>query len=121
MKAVRRWHRVDASAILWSVLLGFGTGRERTLAGLRRIYERVAKKLLVPSWFNERFSTELARMLRAVLQELMTKLAANDVRYGGVLKDFRDALVADATVVKLHACLARRFPATRKNSSPAAA
>ena len=30
-------------------------------------------------------------------------------------------LVADATVVKLHRLLARRFPGTRKNSSPAAA
>ena len=26
--AVRRRRKVDASAILWSVLLGFGTGRE---------------------------------------------------------------------------------------------
>ena len=39
--AVRRRRKVDASATLWSVLLGFGTGRERTLAGVRRIYERV--------------------------------------------------------------------------------
>ena len=118
---VRRRREVDASAMLWSVLLGFGTGRERTLAGLRRTYERVTWKSLVPSSFYDRFSTELARMFRAVLQELMTKLAGNDVRYGGVLKDFRDVLVADATVVKLHALLARRFPDTRKNSSPAAA
>ena len=34
---------------------------------------------------------------------------------------FRDVLVADATVVKLHRLLARRFPGTRKNCSPAAA
>ena len=40
---------------------------------------------------------------------------------GGVLEGFRDVLVADATVVKLHRLLARRFPGTRKNSSPAAA
>ena len=30
--AVRRRPKVDASATLWRVLLGFGTGRERTLA-----------------------------------------------------------------------------------------
>ena len=97
--AVRRRRKVDASAMLWSVLLGFGTGRERPLAGLRRTYEPVTGKSVVPSSFYDRFTTELARMFRAVLQELMTKLAANDVRYGGVLKDFRDVLVADATVV----------------------
>ena len=119
--AVRRRRKVDASAMLWTVLLGFGTGGERTLAGLRRSYERVTGKSLVPSSFYDRFSTELARMFRAVLRELMTKLAASEVRYGGVLEGFRDVLVADATVVKLHRLLARRFPGTRKNSSPAAA
>ena len=106
--------------MLWTVLLGFGTGRERTLAGLRRTYERVTGKSLVPSSFYDRFSTELARMFRAVLRELMTKLAASEVRYAGVLEGFRDVLVADATVVKVHRLLARRFPGTRKNSSPAA-
>ena len=51
----------------------------------------------------------------------MAKLASNDVRYSGVLQGFRDVLVADATVVKLHRLLALRFPGTRMNSSPAAA
>jgi len=56
-----------------------------------------------------------------VLRELMRKLASQDVRYGGVLEGFRDVLAADATVVKLHRLLARRFPGTRSHSSPAAA
>ena len=60
-------------------------------------------------------------MFRAVLSEVMSKLASSDVRYAGVLEGFRDVLVADATVVKLHRLLARRFPGTRRNSSPAAA
>ena len=38
-----------------------------------------------------------------------------------MLEGFRDVLVADATVVKVHRLLARGFPGTRKNSSPAAA
>ena len=73
-----------------------------------------------PTSFYDRFSTELARMFRAVLRELMTNLAASEVRYGGVLEGFRDVLVADAMVVKRHRLLARRFPGTRKNPSPAA-
>ena len=35
-------------------------------------------------------------MFRAVLRELMMKLAASEVRDGGVLEGFRDVLVADA-------------------------
>ena len=46
--------------MLWTVLLGFGTGRERPLAGLQRTYERVTGKSLVPSSFYDRFSKEVA-------------------------------------------------------------
>ena len=37
--AMRRRRKVDPSAMFWCVVLGFGTGSERTLAGLRRSYE----------------------------------------------------------------------------------
>ena len=119
--AMRRRRKVDPSAMFWCVVLGFGTGAERTLAGLRRSYERATGKSLVPSSFYDRFTPGLARMFRAVLAQLMNKLASSDVRYGGVLEGFRDVLAADATVIKLHRLLARRFPGTRTNSSPAAA
>ena len=100
---------------------GFGAGAERSLAGLRRSYERSTGESLVPSSFYDRFTPELARMFRAVLAQLMSKLASSEVHYSGVLESFRDVLAADATVVKLHRLLARRFPGTRTNSSPAAA
>ena len=119
--AVRRRREVDASAMLWSVLLGFGTGRERTLAGVRRSCERVRRKSLVASSFYDGITEELARMFRAVLQELMSKLALSEVRYAGVVEGFRDVLVADPPVAKLHRLLARSNPGTRKNSSPSAA
>ena len=86
--------------MLWTVLPGVGTGRERTLAGLRPTHERVKDKSLVPSSFCDRISRELARMFRAVLSELMTKRATSEVRYSGVLEGFRDVLIADATVAK---------------------
>ena len=64
--AMRRRRKVD-SAMFWCVVLGFGTGSERTLAGLRRSYERATGKSLVPSSFYDRFTPGLARMFRAVL------------------------------------------------------
>ena len=74
----------------------------------------------MPPSFYDRFSTELARMFRLILRELMRKLAASETRYAGVLEGFHDVLVADATVVNVHRLLARRFPGARKNSNPAA-
>ena len=49
--AMRRRRKVDPGAMFWCVVLGFGTGAERTLAGLRRSYERATGKSLVPSSF----------------------------------------------------------------------
>ena len=71
--------------------------------------------------YDDRFTPGLARMFRAVLAQLMRKLASSDVRYGGVLEGFRDVLAADATVIRLHRLLARRFSGTRTNCAPAAA
>ena len=52
---------------------------------------------------------------------MLAALAVRETRYSGVLEAFRDVLVTDATVVKLHRLLARRFPRTRTHASPAAA
>ena len=119
--ALRRRRKVDPGAMFWCVVLGFGAGRERTLAGLRRNYLRATGEMLVPSAFYDRFTQELARMFRAAVAQLLAALAVRETRYSGVLEAFRDVLVADATVVKLHRLLAHRFPGTRTHSSPAAA
>ena len=86
--AMRRRRKVVPSALFWCDVLGFGTGAERTLAGLRRSYERATGKSLVPSSFYDRFTPELARMFRAVHAQLMKNLASSEVRYGGVLEGF---------------------------------
>ena len=58
-------------------------------------------------------------MFRAVLREVMTKLAASEVRYGGVLEGFRDVLVADATVVKAATgCWRDGFPGHGRTRAP---
>ena len=46
---VKRRRKVDPSAMLWTLLLEFSSGRARTLAGLRRAYQRVTGTALVPS------------------------------------------------------------------------
>jgi hypothetical protein len=38
--AVRRVRQVKPADLFWTRVLGFGVGRERSIAGLRRAYER---------------------------------------------------------------------------------
>ena len=117
---VQRRRKVDPSAMLWTLVLGFGTGDERTLAGLRRMYQRATGASLVPSAFYDRFTPQLVRFLRGVVTMLCGRLSEHAPEHSGLLARFADVVVADATVVKLHRLLARRYPGTRTNSSPAA-
>ncbi|MCC7411852.1 MAG: IS4 family transposase [Gammaproteobacteria bacterium] len=118
---IRRRRKVDPMAMVWTLALGFGTGGERTLAGLRRVYQRATGTSLVPSAFYDRFTPELVRFLRCIVGELCGHLCEHAPGCRGVLAKFADVVVTDATVIKLHRLLARRYSGTRTNSSPAAA
>lgn len=118
---VQRRRKVDPMAMLWSLVLGFGTGRERTLAGLRRVYQKATGTALVPSAFYDRFTPQLVRFLREVLLRVSTQLREHDPRHAGLLARFADVVVTDSSVIKLHRLLSRRYPGTRTNSNPAAA
>jgi hypothetical protein len=52
--------------MLWTLVSGFATGRERTLAGPRRMYQGATVTSLVSSAFYDRFTSELIRVLRDV-------------------------------------------------------
>jgi len=118
---MRRRRKVDPMALFWTVVLGFGAGRERTLAGLRRLYEKSTGAALVPSAFYDRFTKPLAEFFRVVAAELIDTLDKTQVSYRGLLGSFRDVLLTDSTLIRLHELLERSFPACRTNHTKAAA
>lgn len=118
---VQRRRKIDPMALFWTIVLGFGAGRERTLAGLRRAYERSTGATLVPSAFYDRFTKSLAVFFRYVVEELLDRLQETEVPLRGILQSFRDVVVTDSTLVKLHDLLERRYPACRTNHTKAAA
>src|SRR2546425_861955 len=52
---VQRLRKVDVVTLVWTLILGFGAARQRTLASLRRLYEVRSGRRLVPSAFYDRF------------------------------------------------------------------
>lgn len=118
---IRRRRKLDPRTMLWTLVLGFGAGRTRSLAGLRRVYQRISGTSLSASSFHARLSPELVRFLRGVLAELIERVPAERPDVRGLLAPFADVVLADATVIKLHRLLAGKYPGTRTNSSPAAA
>ena len=116
----QRRRKVSVVAFFWTLVLGFGSGRARTLAGLRRAYERATRTTLVPSAFYDRFTVSLVRFLKLIVGQLLVRVAEPARQLGGLLHGFRDLVLTDATVIRLHDLLERAFPASRTNHTLAA-
>lgn len=111
---VKRERKIDPVAMMWVLVLGFGVRLQRTLAGLKREYEfETLTSLSDGSWY-ERFSPELVAFLRGCVGLAIERLGAEaSGKLGERLKGFKDLMVQDSTIVRLHEKLAKTFPATR--------
>lgn len=118
---LQRRRKVDPMALFWTIVLAFGAGRERSLAGMRRAYQQSTGTTLVPSAFYDRFTKPLVVLFRTVAGEMMERLQETEARFGGILASFRDVIATDSSLVKLHDLLEKSFPACRTNHTKAAA
>ena len=118
--AVVRRRKVDIADFVWNIVLGFGTGRERTIAGLRRSFEKVTGKPIEESSFHDRFTPGLVRLLKTLAADAFGKLDGVGRALTGPLSQFRDLVLTDSTVMRLHDLLEKAFPGCRTNHSKAA-
>lgn len=114
---VKRARKVNPVALFWVLVLSFGVGMQRTLASLKRSYEREGDVALSDSSWYDRFSPELVRFLKTCVVHGIEHLAATEHRHlSGKLKHFQDVLIQDSTIIRLHKLLAERWPATRSRT-----
>ena len=116
-----RRRKVEPAAFFWTLVLGFAVGHRRTVASLRRFFQASTGVGLVPSSFYDRFTAGTVRFLRRALARAAERLGQPSGPLRGHLERFKDLLVADATVLRLHDSLARAFPGCRTNHTRAAA
>ena len=69
--AFQRRRKVDPYALVWTLILGFSAGKVRTLASLRRVYQRLTATMLEESSFYDRFTPALVTMLRLLLDRVI--------------------------------------------------
>jgi IS4 transposase len=111
---VQRNRKIDPVTFFWVVVLGFGVGVQRTLASLRRAYETASAETLVPSSFYDRFNKGLIVFLKECLAHGIADLASHaSLTLSDKLKGFKDLIVADGTIIRLHDKLAEQFPGAR--------
>src|SRR5690606_34771522 len=111
----QRRRKIKPHALFWTLVLGFGAGRERTIAGLRRAFEITTGISLAPSAFYDRFTPALVKLMKAVVGRVLAEIAEPSRQLGGVLASFRDVVMTDSTVIRLHDLLQKAYPACRTN------
>lgn len=117
---IKRSRKVDPVVFLWSLILGFGVGLQRTLADLRRVYESQAGHKIVPSAYYDRFTPELVQFLKRCVEKGIDNLVLEpNLKMGKKLQEIRDLVAIDSTMVRLHELLAKKWPGPRTNHSPA--
>jgi IS4 transposase len=118
---VKRVRKVNVAAFFWTLVLGFGVGKLRSLADLRRAYENRSGVSVEESSFQDRFTPALASWLRGLALEVLASLATGPQRLASTLAGFRDLLLIDSTVLRLRDLLKGSFAACRTNHTKAAA
>lgn len=119
---VQRQRKVDIVCLVWTLILGFGTGSKRSIASLRRTYQAISGHLLARSSFHDRLTPALAELMRLLLEQVL-KLQREKMPnfHGEFMRGFDRLLAMDATILRLHDLLTGSYPGCRTNHSPAAA
>jgi putative transposase len=118
---VKRQRKLDITVFVGAVVFGFATGAQRSLAGMRRAYERCTGQMLAPSGFYVRFSRELAQLLKRLMEDVMAQLQQQSPKLKHALGRFEQVLAADGSLIKLHESLAKRYPSVFPNKMGAGA
>jgi len=97
---------------------GFRLRRSRTLAGFRRSYNSTADKTLSPGGFYHRLTPTLTEYLRDLVEHSLDEIAVPDAVDADIDR-FRDVMIADGTVLRLHEFLLDEFQARHEEQAGA--
>ena len=113
--AWERNRKISAPGFFWTLVLGFSSGNHRTIAGFRRSFQKSVGRSIVPSSFYDRFSPQFVKFLKAVLADLIAKLENSFAPLSEDFAIFKDILITDSTLIRLHDLLEKAFPSVWTN------
>ncbi|ELZ21457.1 putative ISH8 transposase [Natrinema limicola JCM 13563] len=105
---VERDCKLQIPAFVWAFVFGFAAGESRTLAGFRRSYNATADEPISPGGFYNRLTPSLAEYLRDLVEVALDEVAVPDT-VDADFDRFRDVMVADGTILRLHRFLADAY------------
>ena len=111
---IQRERKIDPVILFWVIVLGFGVNFLRTIRGLKRKYENESNIQISISSFNDRFTHQMEKFLKkCVIHALEYQAQEPGLRLGIKLKNFKDVLIQDSTIIRLHESLANLWHAAR--------
>jgi putative transposase len=114
---IKRERKIKPEVIFWVLTLGFCVYNQRTIAGLKRLYEIEANISISDSSWYDRFTPELVEFLHQCVIHGIEELAKEPGRkLSKKLENFKDVIIQDSTIVRLHSSLADKFPAARSRT-----
>ena len=117
---VKRERKIDPVIMFWALAIGYGTQLYRTLSELKRGYEVRGKVLVSDSSWHDRFTPELVKFLKECVIHGIEHMSQEPSRVlGKRLTVFRDVMIQDSTIIRLHESLASKWPAVRSRKAAA--
>jgi hypothetical protein len=117
---VRRQRKLDIVTFVYSLVLGFGATRTRSLSAFRRLYMRTSGGLLARSSFHGRFTEPLVHLLKQLLDGAISSSTERPLQLKGVASAFVEVLAIDSSVVRVSDEMAEDWPAAWSNHTKAA-
>jgi putative transposase len=115
---VERESKLQVPVLVWALVFGFAAGERRTLAGFRRSYNATADKPISPGGFYQRLTPSLAEYLRDLVEHGLDEVAVPEAVDADIDR-FRDVMIADGTVLRLHELLSEQFQARHEEQAGA--
>jgi len=115
---VERDRKLQIPAFVWSFVFGFAAGESRTLAGFRRCYNSTTDETTSPGGFYRRLTPTLAEYFRDLVETMLDEVAVPNAVDADIDR-FRDVMIADGTVMRLHEFISEQFEARHEEQAGA--
>lgn len=111
-----RSRKIFPIEFLLTLIFGFYSKEEPSISKFHRIYNSIVdkEKQVVYSSFYDRFSNEALTFVDKCLETYIShQMSGVNAELKGYLRTFKDVLIKDNTIVRVHSFLANKYPATR--------
>ncbi len=114
---IKRERKIEAFVMLWTLVFSFGAHLPRNLANMKRKYVKASRKEIAESSWYMRFTPELVEFLKVCVTHAIEQLASEQSKVlSEKLAKFKDVLIQDSTIIRLHKSLAKKWPAARSKT-----